>query len=97
MQRSSWLKSATGCIERMEKSNALALLQRKLVRQDSSVEVAEHAAALEYMPLIMVQAAAYISQRQPRCSVQQYLGDFQRSNRKKTTLLDCKGGQLRQD
>jgi hypothetical protein len=59
----------------MEKRDVLALLQKKLGQQENSEEVTELAAALEYMPLAMVQAAAYISQRRPRCSVQQYLGD----------------------
>lgn len=84
-------------VKPMEKRDALALLQKKLGQQDSSEEGIELAAALEYMPLAIVQAAAYISQRRPRCSVQQYLEDFRRSDRKRTTLLDCEGGQLRRD
>jgi hypothetical protein len=54
-------------------------------------------ALLEYMPLTIVQAAAFISQRWPRCSIQQYLTDYQASNRKKTGLLSYKGGELRRD
>lgn len=88
-------------IEPMDKRDALALLHRKLGQQDSSEEVIEEviklAAALEFMPLAMVQAAAYISQRRPRCSVQQYLRDFRRSDLKRKSLLDCEGGQLRRD
>ena len=88
-------------VEPMDKRDALALLQRKLGQQDSSEEVIEEvielAAALEFMPLTMVQAAAYISQRRPRCSVQQYLRNFRRSDLKRTSLLDCEGGQLRRD
>ncbi|KAF2468400.1 uncharacterized protein BDR25DRAFT_335457 [Lindgomyces ingoldianus] len=84
-------------VEPMDKSDALALLQKKLGQQDSSEEVIELAAVLEFMPLAIVQAAAYISQRRPRYSVQQYLEDFRRSDRKRTSLLDCEGGQLRRD
>ncbi|KAF2242295.1 TPR-like protein [Trematosphaeria pertusa] len=84
-------------VEPMDKKDAQALLQKKLGRQDSSEEVIELAAALEFIPLAMVQAAAYISQRRPRCSVQQYLRDFRRIDRKRTSLLDCEGGQLRRD
>ena len=84
-------------VKPMEKRDAVALLQKKLGQLDSSEEGIELAAALEYMPLAIVQAAAYISQRRPRCSVQQYLEDFRRSDRKRTTLLDCEGGQLRRD
>src|SRR5215475_6390772 len=50
------------------------------------------------MPLAIVQAAAYISQRAPRSSVQQYLKQFRKSDRKKTNLLNYyEGGQLRRD
>ena len=88
-------------VEPMDKRDALALLQKKLGQQDSSEEgvkgVVELAAALEFMPLAMVQAAAYISQRRPRCSVQQYLRDIRRSDRKRIALLESEGGQLRRD
>jgi hypothetical protein len=89
-------------VEPMDKRDALALLQKKLRRQGSSEEVIEEevtelAAALEYMPLAMVQAAAYIVERRPRSSVQQYLQDFQKSDSKRTSLLNCEGGQLRRD
>jgi hypothetical protein len=45
----------------------------------------------------IVQAAAYISQRAPRCSVRQYLQDFQKSDRKRTSLLNYEGEQPRRD
>ena len=60
-------------------------------------DVPKLAAALEYMPLAIAQAAAYISQRAPRFSVGQYLADFRKSDRRKTSLLDWEGGQLRRD
>ncbi|KAJ5737258.1 uncharacterized protein N7483_002383 [Penicillium malachiteum] len=43
--------------------------------------------ALEFMPLAIVQAASYIRNRAPRCSVSKYLKDFQGSDRKATALL----------
>ena len=49
------------------------------------------------MPLAIVQAAAYISQRVPRYSVREYLQDFRKSDRKRTSLLNHEGGQLRRD
>ncbi|KAK0113068.1 hypothetical protein ONS95_014774 [Cadophora gregata] len=55
------------------------------------------AAALEYMPLAIIQAAAYISQRAPRCSVSEYLDQFRKSDREKTSLLDNQAGHLRRD
>ena len=63
-------------VEPMDEAHALELFEKKLGKQGESQEVAELAAALEYMPLAIVQAAAYISQRAPRCLVQQYLEDF---------------------
>ena len=84
-------------IEPMDEAHALALFEKKLGKQGESQDVAELAAALEFMPLAIVQAAAYISQRAPRCSVRQYLEEFQKSDRKKTSLLNYEGGQLRRD
>jgi len=49
------------------------------------------------MPLAIVQAAAYIFQRVPRYSVREYLQDFRKSDRKRTTLLNHQGEQLRRD
>lgn len=84
-------------VEPMNKDNALALLEKKLGEQDDINSLTELAAALEFMPLAIVQAAAYISQRAPRCSVQQYLENFQKSDLEKMSLLDREGGQLRRD
>ena len=84
-------------VEPMNSGDALALFEKKLGKQDDSDEVIELATGLECMPLAIVQAAAYISHKAPRCSVQQYLTDFQKSDRKKTSLLDFQGGQLRRD
>ncbi|KAL9629015.1 MAG: hypothetical protein Q9164_007057, partial [Protoblastenia rupestris] len=84
-------------VEPMAKSHALALFEKKLGMQNDSDEIAELIAALEFMPLAIVQAASYISQRAPRCSVRQYLEDFQKSDRKKTSLLNYEGVHLQRD
>ena len=90
-------------VELMAESHALALFEKKLgvlgvlgVLGDVE-DVAELAAALEFMPLAIVQAAAYISQRAPRCSIRPCLEDFYENDRKKTSLLDFEGGHLRRD
>jgi hypothetical protein len=64
-------------VEPMDKSHAMSLLNKKLENfkkklgiKYHDVAVGELAAALEFMPLAIVQAAAYISERAPRCSVQ---------------------------
>ena len=84
-------------VEPMDGTHALVLFEKKLGKQAVSQDVAELAAALEFMPLAIVQAAAYISKRAPRCSVRQYLEQFQKSDRKRTSLLNHEGGQLRRD
>jgi len=84
-------------VEPMSEADALALLEKKLGKQDDRDGVTELATALEFMPLAIVQAAAYISQRAPRCSVRQYLEKFRKSDDKRASLLEFKGGQLRRD
>jgi tetratricopeptide (TPR) repeat protein len=85
-------------VEPMNKVDAMALFQNKLGAQEASDDdIAELAASLEFMPLAMVQAAAYISQRAPLCSVRQYLEKFHKSDHEKTSLLDNEAGQLRRD
>ena len=84
-------------VQPMAPVHALSLFEKKLGPLDQGDETAELAAALGYMPLAIVQAAAYISQRAPRCSVQRYLEDYRKSDRKKTSLLNYEGGQLRRD
>lgn len=81
----------------MDRADGLALFERKLGWHDDSEDVVELAAALEFMPLAIVQATTYVSQRVPRYSVRQYLQDFRRSDRKRTSLLNCDGEQLRRD
>ncbi|KAJ3495526.1 hypothetical protein NLG97_g3331 [Lecanicillium saksenae] len=84
-------------IEPMHKSDALLLFQKKLGPSNDETCTIELAEALEYMPLAIVQAAAYVVQRRPRYSVQNYLDEFRKSDRRKTNLLSLVGGELRRD
>ena len=84
-------------VQPMAPVHALSLFEKKLRPLNQGDDTMELAAALEYMPLAIVQAAAYISQRAPRCSVQRYLEDYRKSDREKTSLLNYEGGQLRRD
>jgi hypothetical protein len=84
-------------VEPMDEEEGLALFEKKLRPQDNNSDVAELAAALEYMPLAIVQAAAYIFQRAPRCSVAKYLDEYRKSECKRTSLLNRDGGHLRRD
>jgi tetratricopeptide (TPR) repeat protein len=84
-------------VEPMDEPSALLLLEKKLGTQADDSKTTELAAALEYMPLAIVQAAAYISQRAPRYSVVTYLDDYRKNERKRTSLLEYDDGQLRRD
>ena len=86
-------------IDPMDESDAVELLEKKLesIGRKSIEEYVELAAALEFIPLAIVQAAAYISQGESRCSVQQYLAKFRKSDSKKISLLNNEGGQVRRD
>lgn len=86
----------------MDEADGLALFWKRMGVQEDGNDVAELVAAqlvaaLKFMPLAIVQATAYISERGPRCSIRQYLEQFQKSDRKRTGLLDHEGGQLRRD
>jgi tetratricopeptide (TPR) repeat protein len=84
-------------VEPMGEVDALGLLEKKLGRCNERNDTVELVTALEFMPLAIVQAAAYICQRAPRYSVQDYLRDFQKSDRKKISLLNYEGERLRRD
>ncbi|KAH6648299.1 hypothetical protein BKA67DRAFT_521943 [Truncatella angustata] len=84
-------------IKPMTMDEAIALLQKKLAAHHNDENFGDLAAALECIPLAIVQAAAYITQRAPFCSVQQYLDRFRENDRKKESLLNREGGQLRRD
>jgi hypothetical protein len=83
-------------IKLMHDAAAHALLHKKLGdKVDRSDGIVELAAALDYMPLAPVQAAAYIRKRAPRCSVRQYLAEYRESDSRKTSLLNQAAGHLR--
>jgi hypothetical protein len=88
-------------IEPMENATAHALLHKKLRdegrKNDINNDIAELAAVLDHMPLALVQAAAYIRQRAPRYSVQQYLDEYRQSDSRATSLLNQGAGHLRRD
>ncbi|KAK8071290.1 hypothetical protein PG997_011493 [Apiospora hydei] len=87
-------------VDPMNQAEAITLAKEKLGKPDrqGDIEAIESLVdTLEYMPLAIVQATAYISQKAPRCSVRQYLEKFTQSDRKRATLLDYEAGQLRRD
>ncbi|RAQ98612.1 TPR-like protein [Stemphylium lycopersici] len=84
-------------VEPMDEAQALALFEKKLGAQEESGDVTKLAAALEYMPLAIVQAAAYISQRAPQYPVAKYLDEYRKSERKRSSLLSYDSGPLHRD
>ncbi|KAI8930569.1 hypothetical protein NX059_012179 [Plenodomus lindquistii] len=85
-------------IEPMHDAAAHALLRKKLREVDVEDDsIAKLATTLDHMPLALVQAAAYIRERAPRCSVRQYLEEYRQSDSRKTSLLNREAGHLRRD
>ena len=81
----------------MDEAHAVALLESKLGPPDQMEDVVDLSEALECMPLALTQAAAYIPQRAPRCSVRQYLDLFLQSSESALGLLDGEARDHRHD
>jgi tetratricopeptide (TPR) repeat protein len=81
----------------MDAEHALELMQKKIGIQDPKEDIMHLATALDFMPLAMAQAAAYIHKRAPRCSVQQYTEKLHRSQKSKLSLLNRDETDLRRD
>jgi tetratricopeptide (TPR) repeat protein len=81
----------------MNPADAFSLLEMKLDGQTDPDAGTELVKTLEYMPLAISQAGAYIRQGAPRTSVKKYLDEFRRSERKKSNLLNYDAGDLRRD
>ncbi|KAJ5547806.1 hypothetical protein N7513_005040 [Penicillium frequentans] len=84
-------------VQPMNETEALNLLQRKLSTSAEQQSMIQLVKALDYMPLAIVQAAAYITHHMPRCSVLEYFEKVQKSDRKAARLLDYEAGLLYRD
>ncbi|KAI8686582.1 NACHT domain-containing protein [Fusarium keratoplasticum] len=84
-------------IPAMERDEACQLLQRKLGLNHDNGTAADLVRVLDYMPLAITQAAAFINRRAPRMSTSKYLDEFQRSDKKRASLLNREAGDLRRD
>lgn len=84
-------------VDPMDQEAGCLLFEKKLGMKADRDEVIRLITVLESMPLAIAQAAAYIRQRAPRYSVKKYLEDFQKSDRKRTTLLKYGEGTYRRD
>jgi hypothetical protein len=81
----------------MDSDHALELMQKKIGIADQKDDIMRLATDLDYMPLAMAQAAAYIHKRAPRCSVRQYTEELHRSQKAKLSLLNRDETDLRRD
>ncbi|KAK3935041.1 hypothetical protein QBC46DRAFT_398461 [Diplogelasinospora grovesii] len=81
----------------MARRDALTLLERKLGSLPDKDVAANLVQALDFVPLAISQAAAYIQARAPRSSAEKYVAEFRESARKKSRLLEYDGGDLRRD
>ncbi|KAI5205800.1 hypothetical protein E4T39_02783 [Aureobasidium subglaciale] len=84
-------------IEPMGEQSALSLLRNKLAIQGDHEIAKQLVTVLEYMPLAISQAAAYINQRGPRFSIERYLDEFKRSEKSQTSLLSVDLREHRRD
>ncbi|KAK3985963.1 kinesin light chain [Cladorrhinum sp. PSN332] len=81
----------------MAQADALKLLEKKLgsfADMDIATDLVQ---ALDFIPLAISQAAAYIQARAPRSSPEKYLTEFQQSELKKSRLLQRDAGDIRRD
>ncbi|KAJ5901577.1 hypothetical protein N7495_002105 [Penicillium taxi] len=81
----------------MSKAEAVDLLQKKINIPAERETLVDLVTALEFMPLAIIQAAAYITHRSPGCSVSQYLEEFQKSDHDAIQLLKYEAGLLDRD
>lgn len=84
-------------IDPMLRTEAVNLLAKKLNTQTDDIDLQELAAVLEFMPLAIVQAAAYIQKRAPRCSIRRYINEFADCDQARISLLNHEAGHLRRD
>ncbi|ERF69453.1 hypothetical protein EPUS_07857 [Endocarpon pusillum Z07020] len=84
-------------VDPMTDMDAITLLKKKLDVPANDEDLRELTYTLEYIPLAIVQAAAYIQQKGASCSVRQYIEAFQRNEKQKTSLLNYEAGHLRRD
>ncbi|KAF4469884.1 Kinesin light chain [Fusarium albosuccineum] len=84
-------------VSAMDDTRGFQLLRNKLNGDFDGDAAADLLRALDYIPLAITQAAAYINRRAPRASIQTYLNAFRESDKKKGSLLNRDAGDLRRD
>lgn len=86
-------------VEPMSENDALALLKTRIpISNSSDIDRRALVQALEYIPLAITQAGAYIRNRAPRVTISTYLELFRQSDANQEHLLNYKDAKdLRRD
>ncbi|KAL8934723.1 MAG: hypothetical protein Q9216_005761 [Gyalolechia sp. 2 TL-2023] len=84
-------------VEPMDESSALQLLRTRVKEEIVDGDAVRLVQALDYMPLAISQAGAFVSQRAPRITVSRYLNDFRKSKQYQASLLNRDAGDIRRD
>ncbi|KAL5087837.1 hypothetical protein Trisim1_007488 [Trichoderma cf. simile WF8] len=87
-------------VDTMSEADALTLLEKKMGSPLSPLDAGsakDLVKALEYIPLAISQAAAYIQARGPRSSIEKYLAEFRKSERESTKLLNYEANDMGRD
>ncbi|KAF2175475.1 TPR-like protein [Zopfia rhizophila CBS 207.26] len=80
----------------MDESQGLQLLYNKLQDASHGESAVDLLRALDYIPLAITQAAAYINRR-ARMTISGYLDEFRKNDKKKENLLNWDAGDFRRD
>ncbi|RYP14237.1 hypothetical protein DL765_006517 [Monosporascus sp. GIB2] len=83
-------------VRAMDEGQALRLFQNKLQSASKEEGAANLVCALDYIPLAITQAAAYINRRS-RWTAYNYLDEFRKNDKKKESILNRDAGDLRRD
>jgi tetratricopeptide (TPR) repeat protein len=84
-------------VSTMDDDQGLQLLCNKLIEECGEGIAIEFLQNLDFIPLAITQAAAYINRRSPRESVETYLTTFRESDQNKSNLLNRDAGDFRRD
>ncbi|KAJ6021977.1 kinesin [Penicillium herquei] len=84
-------------IHPMSVSDAADLINKKLDSPVIEMDAQRLAEALGCMPLAIIQATSYVNRQSSSYSVSQYLGEFERNDRRKSKLLDYEAGHSQRD
>ena len=84
-------------VDPMDEGLAMDLLRRKLQGNFNEDDAKTLLHALDYMPLAITQAAAFISQRNPHTTLSKYLQDLQKSGTDSARLLNKHVTDTRRD